>query len=84
VRSPIDILLDRVQWGPLHLPPKLALRCPACGKTGECYKTSRDPKRAVAIEAMCPECINNPEVEFVFSRFFNAEGKCITRRRTKP
>jgi hypothetical protein len=66
VTSPINILLDRVDWRCTRCnAPKsvkcscweqVKLHCPGCGRTKKATREPSDPIGAKIIELRCPEC----------------------------
>lgn len=81
-RSPIDMLMDKVDWkctrcgakqGTCDCWVEIILRCPQCKKTRVSHREEIDPKGTAVVEFHCPECHDGVSKSEVF--FFDKDGK---------
>lgn len=86
-RTPLDALMDRVDWrcllcgakaGTCDCFTRVTLRCPHCKRTKIVANDETDPKGTAVVEAMCDRCDdggNKPEVHYydAAGRWFDGE-----------
>ncbi len=88
-RSPIDTMLDKVDWRCPRCGGKgcdcwaknTTLRCPRCKRTKMVCREDTDPKGTAVVEHICDKC--NDDSGFPETHYYDAKGRWWDGKRFK-